>query len=226
MAGDSRIATENFLRLNFTPKSGVTAGTEDTLAMSCDQIVARYNVSISGASATENRCPAQNELTGVASLAVGDSYQGGIIAYIYFSGDPGYVEGQQHGFIAAPSDQSASTYWFDGTQQNTGATAMELGAGLSNTTNIVSVHGTGNYAASICSSFSLNGYSDWFLPSNSELIKMKINQALIGGFTAASRYWSSSEVDTDNAYSWYFNSGVGYGTPKGYLGKVRAIRYF
>ena len=57
------IVTENYCRLNFTPKSGVTPGTNDTLAMSCDQIAARYNVTISGVTTTGNRCPAQNELT-------------------------------------------------------------------------------------------------------------------------------------------------------------------
>jgi uncharacterized protein (TIGR02145 family) len=62
MAGDNRIVTENFLRLNFTPKSGVTPGTNDTLAMSCDQILSRYSVSISGVTTTGARLPGQNQL--------------------------------------------------------------------------------------------------------------------------------------------------------------------
>ncbi len=62
MAGDSRLTTENFLRLNFTPKAGITPTTEDTLCMDCDQIVARYKVSVSGVTSTGKRLPSQNEL--------------------------------------------------------------------------------------------------------------------------------------------------------------------
>jgi hypothetical protein len=47
-----------------------------------------------------------------AALQVGDSYQGGKIAYIYQVGDPGYVEGQTHGIIAAPFDQSTKIEWW------------------------------------------------------------------------------------------------------------------
>eukprot|EP01035_Chromulina_nebulosa_P028836 gene28836-38127_t len=39
------------------------------------------------------------------SVAIGDSYGGGKIAYILQSGDPGYVAGETHGLIAATTDQ-------------------------------------------------------------------------------------------------------------------------
>lgn len=63
MAGDNRLVTENFLRLNFTPNSGITAGTNDLISMSCDQILARYSVNISGVTTTGPRLPGQNQLT-------------------------------------------------------------------------------------------------------------------------------------------------------------------
>lgn len=63
MPGDSRLVTENFLRLNFTPKSGITPGTNDTLHMSCDQILSRYSVAISGVTTTGARLPGQNQLS-------------------------------------------------------------------------------------------------------------------------------------------------------------------
>jgi len=45
------------------------------------------------------------------SLAVGDYYQGGRIAYIFVEGDPGYVLGETHGLIAATEDQSTDIIW-------------------------------------------------------------------------------------------------------------------
>ena len=50
-----------------------------------------------------------------APLSIGDSYQGGIIAYIDGTG--------QHGLIAAPSDQSIEIVWYNGSYTVTGATA-------------------------------------------------------------------------------------------------------
>jgi len=43
----------------------------------------------------------------VAAVAIGQTYGGGIIAYVYQSGDLGYVAGESHGFIAATGDQSS-----------------------------------------------------------------------------------------------------------------------
>lgn len=57
------IVTELYLANNFTPKSGITPGSNNTLAMDCDQINARYVVDISGITSTGNRLPSQNQLT-------------------------------------------------------------------------------------------------------------------------------------------------------------------
>jgi hypothetical protein len=68
MSGDNRLVTENFLRLNFSPKSGVTPGTNDLLSMDCDQIASRYNVNISGVTTTGKRCPSQNQISGAIEI--------------------------------------------------------------------------------------------------------------------------------------------------------------
>ena len=78
-------------------------------------------------------------------LAPGTPYQGGVVAYIFKSGDPGYVAGQCHGLIAATSDQSSGIVWALLAYQTTavGGTGTALGTGSANTTAIVGQNARG-----------------------------------------------------------------------------------
>lgn len=157
--------------------------------------------------------------------SIGDTFQGGKVAYILQSGDPGYIAGQTHGLIAATSDQSTSIKWYNVSNTTTGAVGIAIGSGNSNTNTIVTSQGSGSYAAKLCYDLILNGYSDWYLPSIDELYKLYLNKVAIGGFSDY-YYWSSSEYNTNSALVQDFYNGN-----RGYYSKyntinVRAVRAF
>jgi len=105
-----------------------------------------------------------------STLALGDSYQGGIIGYIFVNGDPGYVSGETHGLIVTPTNVSSSVRWYNSAFLSV-TTGSAIGTGLSNSNAIVSAQGSGTYAAKLCRSLSLNGYTDWYLLSKMNWIK-------------------------------------------------------
>jgi hypothetical protein len=81
-------------------------------------------------------------------------------------------------------------------------------------------------AAQVADGLSLNGYSDWFLPSRDELELMYQNKGAIGGFASSGSYWSSSEFDGGNAWYQDFDTGFRNGGGKDFSIRVRAVRAF
>lgn len=159
------------------------------------------------------------------AIAVGDSYQGGKIAYILQAGDIGYDANVQHGLIAAPSDQGQASWGCNGILIS-GADGTANGTGAQNTIDIMNGCGTAGIAAQLCRDLVLGGYSDWYLPSKNELNQLYINKNLIGGF-ANNFYWSSTEVDSNDAFEQNFANGNQIANfVKGTILYVRAIRSF
>ena len=168
--------------------------------------------------------------TGIISLTIGQSYQGGKVAYILVSGDPGYDPNTPHGLIAATSDQSDQLIrikWDKGEYTNTEATGTAIGTGFSNTNKIIASQGEPaiSYAAGLARAYTGGGYTDWYLPSKDELEKVSYTREIIGGFVNY-YYWSSSEFDLRKAWYQTFFSGRQYTTVKGEPAIVRAIRSF
>jgi hypothetical protein len=149
-------------------------------------------------------------------FAIGQSYQGGIVAYIDSSGT--------HGLIAAPSDQGVP--WGCNGTAISGADGTAIGTGNQNTIDIMTGCSEAGIAARFCGDLVLGGYSDWYLPSKDELNQLYINRVAIGGFAAAI-YWSSSENYNYSAWVQHFYDGYQFN----YYSKdnavyVRAVRAF
>ena len=162
----------------------------------------------------------------INDLSLGDSYQGGIIAYFLDSGDPGYDANVRHGLIAAPSDQSTGIQWGCYDTALPGADGTAIGTGNQNTVDIVAGCTTEGIAAKLCSDLVLNGFSDWYLPSKDELNKLYLNATVVGGFWGKEVYWSSSEYDNGHAwYQYFYHNGQG-SFYKYYTCRVRAVRAF
>lgn len=153
-------------------------------------------------------------------LAVGQTYGGGKIAYLLQSGDPGYILGEQHGIII-PAYPTSSTYQW-GCYGTNISTSTGFGTGNSNTVNISGLCGSytaGGYAYYLSS----GGYSDWYLPSYSELLKVLANRSILG--LSYSYYWTSSQSSSTTAYALSLNGSLSSFSKTSYL-NVLPIRKF
>ena len=74
-----------------------------------------------------------------------------------------------------------------------------------NTTLIVDISGVTVTAAKYCNDLVLGGYDDWYLPSTEEMTAI-----YNGGYVPllGLNLWTSTEYDTNNAYSIHTNTGV------------------
>jgi hypothetical protein len=185
-------------------------------------------------------------------FVVGFDQQGNIICskLLYAIGDTGpaggivfyTIDGGLHGIEAAPEDQSVIAlgdlyYWnIWGCEGRViaGADGTAVWTGAQNTADILAVcSAMFSLAAKMAHDYTLNGYSDWFLPSKDELNLLYLQKDVVGGFTEVpadtnTLYWSSSEYNNSGTHAWLqdFSDGSQYFMFKSQLARVRAVRAF
>lgn len=161
---------------------------------------------------------------------IGEFKHGGVIFWL---------DGNGGGLVCNVTDLNAGAaiQWGNNgiEYQATGATATAIGNGQANTNAIISTQGPGTYAATLCDNLSLNGFSDWYLPSKDELNQMYVNRTIIntvalanGGTAFSVFYWTSSQATTNTNIVWiqFFQGGSQSINNKLNSTNVRAVRTF
>ena len=158
-----------------------------------------------------------NGTSGGFTHYLGESFNGGIIYYMYKGGD-----GVEHGLIVSLTESTALAWQTTGVLVN----ANRSWDGAYNTSLM-----TGSPAANYIATLG----SGWYLPSIDELSKLynnryDVNKALSAGgntlLSTAGFYWSSTESDALSAYTFIFSVGYNDSRNKTFPYIIRGIKSF
>ena len=237
--------------MSFSTTTGSFTGTPTTVAGATT-----YTITATNAAGSATRT---FTLT-VKALGVGDRGPGGGIIFYYspiaFTETGTTCDSSCHYLEAAPTSGTngwtdATYAWSGITDTSTGTTGTAIGTGYENTSAMIAQSNIAERAGTKSRAYrGPNNLSDWFLPSNDELIQMckwargqawtsdatvcdntgTLNSATYGASAAgfvAHYYWSSSE-DADEHYAWYRDLGTGNSNhdTKDMTYYVRPIRAF
>jgi hypothetical protein len=149
---------------------------------------------------------------------LGQSYEGG-----YYTGVINIGGGVCYYLLVAPNATGCACCQWKTTRTATSGTDSFVN-GYTNTYGPMNnaTHPAGNWTATR----SIDGYSDWYLPSRDELNLMYTNKGSMpaGEGFAADNYWSSTETNAGCACNQPFSTGSLYSNVKSFNFRVRAVR--
>jgi len=174
------------------------------------------------------------------TLQIGDSALGGIIGYIFQSGDPGYIANEDHGIVVeVTSTQGANNWGCDFV--NVLGLGDAIGDGQNNTATIIAQNCTNTPTVANLANNHIDGtYTDWFLPSINELVQIhngigpgatgtnsnNVSNNNIGNFNPFQNWSSSQATPTSSVHVLDFSTGVLSTVGKSSSLPGRYARYF
>jgi uncharacterized protein (TIGR02145 family) len=206
-----------------------TFGTYSTTTINANAVAGTYTTTISGLSAVATYYtkafatntagttygPTISFTTPVAPIAVNDIYGGGIVYYILQPADNGYDPNVQHGLIAQQNNEahnSGNITWdkiaLNGNSITAAAQNDGTLVGRANTAAIIANQGNGTYLFKYVSTLTINGYSDWYVPSIREINLFRnyiYNPTYCNSNGAFPFYWSSK---ANSSYKWAWGAYV------------------
>lgn len=146
---------------------------------------------------------------------------GGLVAY-----DKGVVTDGWRYLEIYPTTINYDTSWAVGSAWGADSNfisglSQQFGSGLNNTQLIANNTSQANCAAKLCFNYTRNGFSDWFLGSVDEMVKVS-NSLKKGNIITLESAWTSSQVDADGAYRTWLNNGT-YQNYTGYKGDYEEV---
>jgi hypothetical protein len=162
---------------------------------------------------------------------IGEEFGGGVVFHVYRD-----ANGEEHGLIVSIVDVATNKEYSNITSTEIGITAQSSWDGASNTTAISTQVGVTDGAGKACADYSGSGFTDWYLPSYTELFLLYTNRfnvhktlSTIVGATELDLeewYWTSTEASDFDAFR--FNPNGPYTTvlAKTSLSSARAIRKY
>ena len=136
------------------------------------------------------------EVYSIDTLKVGNSFQGGIIGYIFNKSDKGYVPHETHGIIYAKS--FFTNVWLENYVSLKSNISNEypenIGFGSINSTKILTKINNANSAVKLCLDYvdDSEGYTDWFLGASREYEVVLNSVNFDFGNETIKHFWTSS----------------------------------